>query len=65
MNQPKEEAGKKRLQVNVELQDNEVDRFLLAQEKLRLKTKAAAGYVMIMNQLDEIVPPQLERLATA
>lgn len=57
---------KKRLQVNVELQDDEVERFLRAQEKLRAKTKAAAGYAMIMEQLDVLIPapPKVETETT-
>lgn len=53
---PKKES--ERLQVNVELQGEDKERFLKAQEKLRLKTKAAAGYVLLMNALDEVMPKQ-------
>ena len=57
----------RRLQVNVELQDDEIDRFLAAKEKLRIRKNAPAGYALLLTGLD-VVTPQAEpaaELATA
>lgn len=47
------EPEKKRLQVNVELQDEEVDQFLEYKRREALRTNAAAGYKLIKERLSQ------------
>lgn len=46
----------KRLQVNVELRGEVVDRFLEYKDRQYITNNAAAGFKLLMERLDQVIP---------